>query len=94
MIWMWIRGLLRRRTGRLLAAAAGIGVAVALLACLGSFLAHGEATMTDRAVRDVDVDWQVQVQPGADTGGGERRGERRAGRQRRTHRRFRGEQPG
>ena len=66
MIGMWVRGLLRRRAGRLAAAAAGIAVAVALLACLGAFLAHSKATMTDRAVRGVDVDWQVQVQPAAD----------------------------
>ncbi len=47
-------------------AALGIAVAVALLASLGSFLAHSKATMTDRALRTVAVDWQVQVQPGAD----------------------------
>ena len=53
MITLWLRGLLRRRPGRLLAAAAGIAVAVALLASLGAFLAHSQATMTDRAVRGV-----------------------------------------
>ncbi len=51
---------------RLLAAALGIAVAVALLASLGSFLAHSKATMTSRALRTVAVDWQVQVQPGGD----------------------------
>ena len=66
MITLWMRGLLRRRPGRLLAAAAGIAVAVALLASLGAFLAHSQATMTDRAVRGVGIDWQVQVQPGTD----------------------------
>ncbi len=66
MITLWIRGLLRRRPGRLLSAAAGIAVAVALLASLGAFLAHSQATMTDRAVRGVGIDWQVQVQPGTD----------------------------
>ena len=66
MITLWLRGLLRRRAGRLLAAAAGIAVAVALLASLGAFLASSQATMTARAVRGVGVDWQVQVQPGAD----------------------------
>ncbi len=62
----WLSGLLRRRPGRLLGAAAGIAVAVALLASLGAFLAHSQATMTDRAVRGVGIDWQIQVQPGAD----------------------------
>jgi putative ABC transport system permease protein len=63
---IWVGGLLRRRPGRLIGTAAGIAIAVALLASLGAFLAHSQATMTDRAVRGVGVDWQVQVQPGAD----------------------------
>jgi putative ABC transport system permease protein len=58
---VWLRGLLRRRPGALLAAATGIGVAVALIACLGSFLAASKATMTARAAGGVGVDWQVQV---------------------------------
>jgi len=65
-IALWIRGLLRRRPTRMAAAAAGIAIAVALLASLGAFLAHSKATMTDRAVRSVGIDWQVQVQLGAD----------------------------
>lgn len=64
----WTLGLARHRTGRLLAAAAGIAMAVALLAALGSFLTASKATMTQRAVRSVAVDWQVELQPGADTG--------------------------
>jgi putative ABC transport system permease protein len=43
MIAVWWRGLVRRRTPRLLAAAAGVAVAVALLACLGQFLAGAQA---------------------------------------------------
>ncbi len=66
MIGLWLRGLVRRRAGRLAAAAAGVAVAVALLASLGAFLTSSQASMTARAVRDVPVDWQVQVQPGAD----------------------------
>jgi|GEM_PF-4543707 len=62
----WLGGLLRRRTGRLAATAVGISLAVALIAALGSFLTASKATMTARAVRSVAVDWQVQVQPGAD----------------------------
>lgn len=66
MIITWIVGLLRRRTGRLIATAFGIALAVALVASLGSFLTASKSTMTGRAVRSVAVDWQVQVQPGAD----------------------------
>jgi putative ABC transport system permease protein len=65
-IRIWLHGLVRRRAGRLGVAAAGVAVAVALLASLGAFLASSQASMTARAVRDVTVDWQVQVQPGAD----------------------------
>ncbi|MFF9128258.1 FtsX-like permease family protein [Streptomyces sp. NPDC014889] len=66
MITPWAGGLVRHRTGRLLAATAGIALAVALVAALGSFLTASKATMTQRAVRSVAVDWQVEVQPGAD----------------------------
>ena len=55
----WLRGLLTRRPGRLAAAAAGVAVAVALLASLGAFLAASKATMTRQSVADVAVDWQV-----------------------------------
>ncbi|MGW2850605.1 ABC transporter permease, partial [Streptomyces sp. NPDC001215] len=68
MITVWARGLARHRTGRLLAALTGIALAVALVAALGSFLTASKATMTQRALRSVSVDWQVQVQPGADPG--------------------------
>ncbi|MET7642945.1 FtsX-like permease family protein [Streptomyces sp. NPDC005426] len=68
MIITWINGLLRRRTGRLIATAFGIALAVALVASLGSFLTASKATMTGRAVSSVSVDWQVQIQPGADAG--------------------------
>ncbi|MEW2087035.1 FtsX-like permease family protein [Streptomyces sp. NPDC005283] len=66
MITAWAGGLARHRTGRLLAALAGIALAVALVAALGSFLTASKATMTQRALHSVAVDWQVQVQPGAD----------------------------
>lgn len=62
----WAGGLARHRTGRLCAAMAGIALAVALIAALGSFLTASKATMTQRAIRSVAVDWQVEVQPGAD----------------------------
>jgi putative ABC transport system permease protein len=62
---IWLRGLLRCRRGRLSATALGITFAVALLAALGSFLGASKATMTQRAIQQVAVDWQVEAQPGA-----------------------------
>ncbi|MET7604994.1 ABC transporter permease [Streptomyces avermitilis] len=66
MFTSWAGGLTRHRAGRLLAALAGIALAVALVASLGSFLTASKASMTQRAVRSVAADWQVEVQPGAD----------------------------
>jgi putative ABC transport system permease protein len=63
---MWLGGLARRRTGRLIAAAMGVALAVALLATLGAFASASETTMTQRAIATVAVDWQVETQPGAD----------------------------
>jgi len=62
----WLRGLLTHRSGRLVGVGAGVAVAVALLASIGSFISASKATMTRRAVADVAVDWQVEAQPGAD----------------------------
>jgi putative ABC transport system permease protein len=66
MIGTWMAGLVRHRAGRLVAVTVGVVTAVALLAAIGSFLAASKATMTDRAVSRVAVDWQVQVAAGAD----------------------------
>ncbi len=66
MIRIWLPALLRRQPARLLGAATGVAIAVALLASLGAFLAHAKASMTARAVRSVSVDWQVQVAAGTD----------------------------
>jgi putative ABC transport system permease protein len=65
-IRLWTRGLVVRRGGRLIAAAAGVAIAVALLASLGAFLTASKSTMTKRAASSVVVDWQVQVSSGAD----------------------------
>ena len=62
----WLRGLVARRPGRLAGTAAGVAVAVALLASIGLFLSASKASMTQRAVTRVPVDWQVEAQPGAD----------------------------
>jgi putative ABC transport system permease protein len=65
-IRIWLPALLRRQPARLLGAAIGVAIAVALLASLGAFLAHAKASMTGRAVRSVSVGWQVQVAQGSD----------------------------
>jgi putative ABC transport system permease protein len=65
----WIRGLLAHRRTRLLATALGVAVGVALLASIGTFLSSTTAKMTTRAVSQVPVDWQVEVQTGTDPGG-------------------------
>jgi len=62
----WLSALTTRRRGRLAATAAGVAVAVALLASIGSFVSASKATMTRRAVAGVAVDWQVEAQSGAD----------------------------
>src|SRR3954453_9645759 len=65
MILRWLAGLLRHRAGRLAAVTTGVMTAVALVAAIGAFLVSSKATMTDRAVARVAVDWQGQVAPGA-----------------------------
>lgn len=62
----WVIGLLARRRGRLVATAAGVAVAVALLASIGAFLSGTTASMTARAIAGVPLDWQVAGQQGAD----------------------------
>ena len=66
MIRIWLRGLLTRRSGRLLGVATGTALTVALLATLGGFIANSAATMTKRTIAAVPVDWQVLLAPGAD----------------------------
>jgi putative ABC transport system permease protein len=64
----WLRGLVAHRAGRLLATALGVGVGVALLASIGTFLSATTAKMTQRAAQQLPVDWQVEVQPGTSAG--------------------------
>src|SRR5436853_7821655 len=63
---IWTRGLLRRRAGRLAAQAAGVALAVLLLASLGAFFAASKARMTQEASAGVPVDWQIQLAGGTD----------------------------
>jgi putative ABC transport system permease protein len=65
MIGLWLSGLIRARSGRLIGAIAGIAWMVALIAALGVFLQTSSASMTARAIATVPVDWQVQLAPGA-----------------------------
>ncbi len=63
---LWMRGSLGRRFGTFAATAAGVAIAVALVATLGSFLSFAASQMTARAAAGVAVDWQVQVNAGGD----------------------------
>ncbi|MDP9219618.1 MAG: ABC transporter permease, partial [Actinomycetota bacterium] len=65
----WLRGAFGRGAARSIAVAAGIALAVGVLVSLGSFLAASRASMTTRAERSVAVDWQVEVQAGANLSG-------------------------
>jgi len=65
---LWLRGLIQRRAWRLLATAAGVGLSVALIAAIGAFLTASKASMTDRAIATVAIDWQIEVQQGGDPG--------------------------
>ena len=66
MLAIWLEGLLRRRPGLILGQAAGVALAVALLALLGAFLVTSSRSMTARSIAAVPVDWQIQLAPGAD----------------------------
>ena len=61
----WLRGLLTHRPTRIIATAVGVGVGVALIASIGTFLSSTNSKMTQRAIARVAVDWQVEAQPGA-----------------------------
>ncbi|WP_020677593.1 ABC transporter permease [Geopsychrobacter electrodiphilus] len=60
-ITCWLKGLLTYRPERLLATMAGIGLTIATLAALGTFIASSSVSMTKRAIGDVPIDWQVLV---------------------------------
>jgi putative ABC transport system permease protein len=62
----WMAGLVRRHPTRLVGAMIGVGLALALLACLGSFVDSSVKTMTARAVSGLPIDWQILLHSGAD----------------------------
>ncbi len=61
---MWLKGLVVKRSARLLGAVVGVAITVALLTSLGAFITNSAASMTQRAIADVPVDWQVLLAPG------------------------------
>lgn len=65
MIALWLKGLLARHAGRVIAAVAGLALTVGLLGALGAFVAASSQSMTQRAQAGVPVDWQVLLAPGA-----------------------------
>jgi len=65
MIALWLRGIIGRLRGRLVASIAGVALTVALIGALGAQLASSAATMTRQAVTGVFVDWQVQLVHGS-----------------------------
>ena len=64
MIALWLKGLVGARSGRLIAAMAGLALTVALIAALGAFIVASSESMARRAVAGVPVDWQVLVASG------------------------------
>jgi putative ABC transport system permease protein len=65
----WFRSLLRTAAGRMVFAAGGIALAVALCAVLGAFVISAAETMTAQAIANVPVDWQIEIASGADRTG-------------------------
>jgi putative ABC transport system permease protein len=65
-VTLWLKGLLSHRSGRLLTAALGAALTVAMLVSLGIFIATSAAAMTARATEGIPVDWQVLIVPGTD----------------------------
>lgn len=66
MFRLWSLGTLRHRAARLALAYSGVAMATALIALIGIFSVVSAGSMTDRAVAQVVVDWQVQPVTGAD----------------------------
>ncbi len=64
---LWLKGLLLRRSRLLLGAIIGVALTVALVATLGAFTVKSAASMTQRAITSIPVDWQIHLAPGTDT---------------------------
>jgi putative ABC transport system permease protein len=59
LILSWTSGSVKRRPARLVGAMIGVGLSVALLACLGAFIDSSVETMTGRAIAGLPIDWQI-----------------------------------
>jgi putative ABC transport system permease protein len=66
LIFSWTGSLIRRRPTRLFGTMIGVGLALALLACLGAFIDSSVRTMTSRAVAGLPIDWQILLNSHAD----------------------------
>src|SRR3954454_18889686 len=66
LILSWTAGLIRHRPTRLIGTMIGVSLALALLACLGSFIDSSVKTMTARAVAGLPIDWQIVLNSRAD----------------------------
>lgn len=64
---MWLKGFVAKHSIRLLGGIAGIAITVALLASLGAFITNSAASMTQRVIAEVPVDWQVLLAPGSNS---------------------------
>lgn len=67
MLITWFKGMITHRYGRILGAACGVALTVSLLSLISSFIILSGASMTEQAIRNNAVDWQVQTIPGADS---------------------------
>jgi putative ABC transport system permease protein len=66
MIRLWLKSVFVGHSVRLVGAAVGLALPVALLASLGTFVVASSEGMARRAVASLPVDWQVLLVPGAD----------------------------
>jgi putative ABC transport system permease protein len=66
MMRLWLKSVFVGHSGRLVGAAVGLALPVALLASLGTFVIASSESMARRAVASLPVDWQVLLVPGAD----------------------------
>lgn len=64
----WLKGVATHRPWRLFGAMVGVALTIAILAVVGTFIVSSAALMTQRAVAEVPVDWQIQLSPGTGAG--------------------------
>ncbi len=66
LLFKWLQGILICRSERFMGAVTGIGLTIALLASLGLFITSSSIDMTNKAIAEVPVDWQVLLSSPAD----------------------------